>query len=106
MQLFKLSGTPRYWQQGPGWVRVMPNLLNLGLGQVPGYFITSCNTRTHKKKMFTKRSEFLIGIAMISNFFKEMIKTNIDLHEILDNFYLKYFLIEEMISYHIEDCLS
>ena len=49
--------------------------------------------------MFTKRSEFLIGIAMISNFFKEMIKTNIDLHEILDNFYLKYFLIEEMICY-------
>ena len=84
----------------------MPNLLNSGLGQVRGYFITRCNTRTHKKKMFTKRSEFLIGIAMISSFFKEMIKTNIDLHEILDNFYLKYFLIEEMISYHIEDCLS
>ena len=56
--------------------------------------------------MFTKRSEFLIGIAIISNFFKENIKTNIDLHEIVDNFYLKYFLIEEMTSYYIEDCLS
>ena len=28
-----------------------------------------------------------------------MVKTKSDLHKILDNFYLKHFLIEEMISY-------
>ena len=52
--LSKLSGTPGYWQPGPGRVRVMPNLLNSDPGRVPtcrvpGYFITRCNTNTYSK---------------------------------------------------------
>ena len=44
-------------------------------------------------------NNFLIGIALISNFFKEMLQTKNDLHEILDNFYLKRFHIKETRNY-------
>ena len=44
--------------------------------------------------------EFLSGEELCpASYFKEMAKTKIDLHWILDNFYLKQFLIEETMSY-------
>ena len=36
-------------------------------------------------------------------FFRETVKTKSDLHKILDNFYHKRFLIEEMTSYDTMD---
>ena len=65
MLLSKLSGTPGYWQPGPGRVRVMPNLLNSGPGRVstcrvPGYFITRCNTNFNKSHYFEDYFNFFV----------------------------------------------
>ena len=54
-------------------------------------------TKTNAQKEVLLKTENIIS----ANSFRELVKTKSDLHKILDNFYLKRFLIEETMSYDI-----